>query len=137
MKMMMMITAANTYTVLILQQQQPLALLMSQYPQCCFGRCEKTEAKRDSISCPSSHIFFTEKQIKHSSISQITDDMSKRKWKLNMKSNFCFYLLMKAKFFRLNLKISAYFLKDKLSFYSEHLHSSFTFKLLNSSLKSL
>lgn len=76
--MMMMITAANTYTVLILQQQQPLALLMSQYPQCCFAD-EETEAKRDSISCPSSHIFFTEKQIKHSSISQITDDMSKRK----------------------------------------------------------
>lgn len=75
MKMMMMITAANTYTVLILQQQQPLALLMSQYPQCCFAD-EKTEAKKVN-SCPSSHIFFTEKQIKHSSISQITDDMSK------------------------------------------------------------
>ena len=78
--MMMMITAANTYTVLILWQQQPLALLMSQYPQHCFIN-EETEAKRDSISCPSSHILFIEKQIKHSSTSQNTDDMSQKEVK--------------------------------------------------------
>lgn len=76
----MMIIAANTYTVLTLCQQWPLALLMSHYPQYCFID-EETEAKRDSISCPSLHILFTDEQIKHLSTSQITDDMSQKEVK--------------------------------------------------------
>ena len=78
--MMMMIIADNTYTVLTLCQQRPLALLMSQYPQYCFID-EETEAKRDSISCLSLHILFTAKQIKHLSTSQITDDTSQKEVK--------------------------------------------------------
>lgn len=76
----MLIIAANTYTVLTLCQQRPLAPLMSQYPQYCFID-EETEEKRDSISCLSLHILFTEEQIKHLSTSQITDDTSQKEVK--------------------------------------------------------
>lgn len=61
----------------------------------------------------------------------------KRKWRLNVKSKFFVFVCIKSKFFRdLNLKSLASFLKEELTLYSEHLHSSFISTFFNSSLNS-